>query len=55
MKKEMLMLGFKANVKKTDFQLSAEVDSVKWFSYDEVLSNMKEGSIAYQLVKEAII
>ena len=54
MKKEMLMLGFKAVVKKADFMLSAEVDSVRWFSYDEVLQNMKEGSIAYQLVEASI-
>ena len=53
-KKEMLMLGFKAVVKKEDFVLSSEVDSAKWFSYDEVLSCMKEGSIAWQLVKTVI-
>lgn len=54
LKKEMLMLGYKATVKKADFALSSEVDSVCWFSFDDVLHHMKEGSIAYQLVQEAI-
>ena len=52
--KEMLMLGFKAEVKKADFVFSQEVDSAKWFSFDEALDNIREGSIAWQLVKEAI-
>jgi len=53
-KKEMLMLGYKAIVKKQDFQLSGEVDSVAWFGYDEVLEKIREGSIAWQLVKSVI-
>lgn len=52
--KEMLMLGFKAEVKKADFVYSQEVDSAKWFSFDEALENIREGSIAWQLVKEVI-
>lgn len=52
--KEMLMLGFKAEVKKADFVYSTEVDSAKWFSFDEALENIREGSIAWQLVKEVI-
>ena len=54
LRKEMLMLGYKVNVKKADFTLSGEVDSVCWFSSDCVLENMKEGSIAYELVKASI-
>lgn len=50
----MLMLGFKALVKKADFRLSREVDSVKWFGFDEALENIREGSIAWQLVKSVI-
>lgn len=50
--KEMLMLGFKAQVKKADFVLSGEVDSAGWFSFDEALKLIREGSIAWQLVKE---
>ena len=53
-KKGLLMLGFKAEVKKTEFKLSGEVDSVAWFGYDEVLEKIREGSIAWQLVKSVI-
>ena len=53
-KKEMLMLGFKAVVKKADFIYSQEVDSAKWFAFEEALENIREGSIAWQLVKEVI-
>lgn len=52
--KEMLMLGYKAEVKKADFVYSQEVDSAKWFSFDEALENIREGSIAWKLVKEVI-
>lgn len=50
-KKEMLMLGFKATVRKKDFKLSKEVDSVEWFPFEEALSHIREGGIAWQLVK----
>ncbi len=53
-KKEMLMIGFKASVKKAKFKLSGEVDAVRWFSFDEALSQLREGSIAWQLVKAVI-
>ena len=53
-KKEMLMLGFEAKVKKTDFVLSGEVDAVKWFHFDHALEQIREGSIAWQLVKSVI-
>lgn len=53
-KKEMLMLGFEAKVKKADFVLSGEVDAVKWFSFDHALEQIREGSIAWQLVKSVI-
>ena len=53
-KKEMLMLGFKAKVKKADFVYSQEVDSAKWFKFDEALAHIREGSIAWQLVKSVI-
>lgn len=53
-KKEMLMLGFRASVKKQDFKLSSEVDSVKWVKYEDALSLLREGSIAWQLVRAAI-
>lgn len=53
-KKEMLMLGYKAVVKKSDFSISKEVDSVKWIKFESALSLLREGSIAWQLVKTVI-
>lgn len=53
-KKEMLMLGYKATVKKSEFKLSGEVDSVEWFDFENALTNLREGSIAWQLVKQVI-
>lgn len=53
-KKEMLMLGFKATVRKADFTLSQEVDSVEWVKYQDALAKLREGSIAWQLVKAVI-
>ena len=53
-KKEMLMLGYKATVPKAAFHLSGEVDSARWVPFEQALSLMKEGSIAWQLVKTAI-
>lgn len=53
-KKEMLMLGYKAVVKKQEFRLSGEVDSVEWVPFDRALAMLREGSIAWQLVKSVI-
>ncbi|MBP3611308.1 MAG: NUDIX domain-containing protein [Lachnospiraceae bacterium] len=53
-KKEMLMLGFKAVVKKGEFKLSGEVDAVEWVKFEEAPGRMREGSIAWQLVKSVI-
>ena len=53
-KKEMLMLGYKATVKKQDFKLSAEVDVAEWVGYDCALSLLREESIAWKLVKAVI-
>lgn len=53
-KKEMLMLGYKATVKKKDFKLSGEVDSAVWVKFEKALSMLREGSIAWQLVKTVI-
>ena len=48
------MLGFKAKVKKADFVFSQEVDTAKWFPFSEALNYIREGSIAWQLVKSVI-
>lgn len=53
-KREMLMLGYKATVKKQDFKLSGEVDSAEWVKYENALSLLREGSIAWQLVRSVI-
>ena len=53
-KREMLMLGYKATVRKKDFKLSGEVDSVEWVKYENALSLLREGSIGWQLVKAVI-
>lgn len=53
-KKEMLMLGFMAKVKKAEFSLSQEVDCVRWFKFEDALGMIREGSIAWQLVKTVI-
>ena len=53
-KREMLMLGYKATVRKRDFKLSGEVDSVEWVKYENALSLLREGSIGWQLVKAVI-
>ena len=53
-KKEMLMLGYKSVVKKAAFKTSGEVDSVEWVKFEDALSKLREGSIAWQLVKRVI-
>lgn len=53
-KKEMLMLGYHAEVKKTDFLLSGEVDSAEWMPSEEALEKLREGSIAWQQIKTII-
>lgn len=53
-KKEMLMLGYKAVVKKAEFRLSGEVDSAIWVKAERAPEKLREGSIAWQLVKAAI-
>lgn len=53
-KKEMLMLGFKATVKKAPLDLSGEVDAASWVPYEDALEKLRPGSIAWQLVKHVI-
>ncbi len=51
-KKNLLMLGFLARVNKKEFKLSGEVDNVEWFPIEEGPAKLREGGIAWQLVKE---
>lgn len=53
-KKEMLMLGYKASVKKRGFVLSGEVDAAEWVRYEDALPMLREGGVAWQLVKSVI-
>ena len=52
--KELLMIGYVAFVEKKPFQLSEEVDSAVWFSMEEAVEKTREGSVANQLVFDAI-
>lgn len=51
--KEMLMLGFRARVRKAGFRLSGEVDSAAWVPVAEAPALMRPGSIARRLVCQA--
>ena len=53
-RKELLMLGYRADVLKKDFSLSKEVNSAYWIPLDEALSLLREGGIAWQLVSSII-
>ena len=53
-RKEMLMLGYKAVVEKTDFVQSKEVDSAEWVKFDSALELLRKNSISWQLVKTVI-
>ena len=52
--KELLMLGFKATVKKADFTLSCEVSDAVWVPFAQAPALLREGSIAQQLVQAVI-
>lgn len=51
-KHDMLMLGFLAHVKKKEFELSEEVDSAAWFPLAEADLHVRQGSIAWKLIRE---
>lgn len=53
-KKEMLMLGFRGQVKKAPFRISGEVDRVEWCPLSEASEKLRYGSIAWQLVQEIL-
>lgn len=52
--RSLLMLGFCAEVDKQPFTLSGEVSAAEWVPFDQALSRIREGSIAWQLVKAVI-
>ncbi len=53
-KKDMLMLGFVALADKCNLSISVEVDEAEWFTMEEALTMLKDGSIAIQLLKDYI-
>ena len=54
LKKEMLMIGYQATVQKKEMVLSGEVDRAQWFPVETALGQLRQGSIAWQLVKAVI-
>lgn len=48
------MLEYLAKDKKDIFITSGEVDSAKWVPLPQALENLREGGIAWQLVKEIL-
>ena len=53
-KKEMVMLGFMARVRKAEFILSEEVESAEWFNIEEARENLREATVARKLVENCI-
>jgi NAD+ diphosphatase len=53
-KHDMLMLGFVAFADKCELSISQEVDEAGWYSIEEALTKVREGSIAMQLIKDYI-
>jgi NAD+ diphosphatase len=49
----LLMLGYLAFAQKSDFEMSCEVDQINWFSIKDAILNIREGSIASELLKKA--
>lgn len=49
-KRDMLMLGYVAHVKKAAFHISGEVDKAEWFSLEEAKGKVRNGSVAMQLI-----
>ena len=45
------MLGFRAVAEKADFVLSGEVDAAEWVKLEDAPGLLREGSIAWQLVR----
>lgn len=52
--RNLLMLGYLAHVQKTEFIKSCEVDQINWFSINDAMLNLREGSIGKQLFEAAM-
>ncbi len=53
-KRELLMIGFRCDVKKSEFNISKEVDKVEWYGLNEAVNLLRKGSIAQQLLLSII-
>lgn len=48
-----LMLGMLVRVKKADFRISEELLEAKWFSFEDAVNTVREGSELQQFLKKA--
>jgi len=53
-KKDLLMIGYRADVLKKDFKLSKEVNCAEWYSLKDSISYLNQGGIAWQLVSSIL-
>lgn len=53
-KRELLMIGFRSDVEKRDFNNSKEVDKIEWYKLHDAVTLLREGSIAQQLLQSII-
>lgn len=52
--KDMLMLGFAVHVKSGDFSLSDEVDTARWFSFEDAVVELSKGKVISELARDYI-
>ena len=51
--RDQLMLGMLARVKKAECHISGELLEAKWFSFDEAVKTVRDGSIIQRFIKAA--
>ena len=51
--RDQLMLGMLARVKKAECRISGELLEAKWFSFDEAVKTVRDGSIIQRFIKAA--
>lgn len=54
-KRELLMVGFRCDVEKREFNNSKEVDKIEWYKLQEAIKLLRDGSIAQQLLQSIIM
>ncbi len=50
-KKDLLMIGFKCEVKKRSFNRSIEIDQIEWFDFEKAGATLRPGTIAGKLME----